>query len=498
MLWGHLGRRDKLPNPEEAAPILLPPLAPVDKNATSLRILLHDTQANFQEFSARVDKVANGVDLAAKEITTVKKLFEKEHDTLNHEMYDLVNRSQTQIQKTVGEPAQAHDLERMHESLDLRMECLDKRAGGIDKRIDALQTITKSFAQTLQTQAQALQNLQDQQATIIATLTPLLPLLQAVPLHIDAARSKISDSLQKIAPAPASTIKPSRTMQPPERIKRIRHDEPSTTSIEKSSKKRRRLDEGSVESVEVATKPSSSRPPSKRRETVAPAEPRPRRPLADLSIPRNASPDHTSSIFNPSPSLSRVGRAQSLRSSHHHDSMSRIQADQMSTSSNNVVNGWSQRNRHVEETPSRPAAKTASQRFNAAPIMRAPPSAKFTAPILPATAHHGLSSQGREARLPPSSVFIRPPNTGHKERPARDTTPTPNHRPHGIFPSNILSSRSTLRPPVPTYQPTKPSVPLLPIVATSSASTALRQRRSPFREGRRFIPLDDSDDEDDG
>lgn len=42
-----------------------------------------------------------------------------------------------------------------------------------------------------------LQTLQEQQGTIIAALMPLLPLLQAVPLHIESARNKINETFLK-------------------------------------------------------------------------------------------------------------------------------------------------------------------------------------------------------------------------------------------------------------------------------------------------------------
>lgn len=50
----------------------------------------------------------------------------------------------------------------------------------------------------LQVQSQALQSLQDQQGTIVNTLLPLLPLVQAIPLHIENARSHIKDLLAEI------------------------------------------------------------------------------------------------------------------------------------------------------------------------------------------------------------------------------------------------------------------------------------------------------------
>jgi len=54
-----------------------------------MRILLHDTQSNFEKFSARVDKLYAGVAEAKEEIMMVKTLFQGEHEILNGEMVDL-------------------------------------------------------------------------------------------------------------------------------------------------------------------------------------------------------------------------------------------------------------------------------------------------------------------------------------------------------------------------------------------------------------------------
>lgn len=62
---------------------------------------------------------------------------------------------------------------------------------GIDPHIQ----FNQSHTQALQTQIQATQILLDKQGTILSTLAPLLPLLQAVPLHVDALKVHIQESL---------------------------------------------------------------------------------------------------------------------------------------------------------------------------------------------------------------------------------------------------------------------------------------------------------------
>ena len=56
----------------------------------------------------------------------------------------------------------------------------------------------QTHSQALQTQIQAIQILLDKQGTIVSAVLPLLPLLQAVPLHIDATRNALNDTISKL------------------------------------------------------------------------------------------------------------------------------------------------------------------------------------------------------------------------------------------------------------------------------------------------------------
>ncbi|KAJ6539620.1 hypothetical protein B0H19DRAFT_367295 [Mycena capillaripes] len=130
-LWGQLLRKNTLAAPPT---VPLPPTAPLDKTGTSMRILLHDTQANFERFSTKVDTLTTGIDEAKREIIIVKTLFEGAQESLTLDIVDLVNRSQTQIQKTVGEPAQATALELFRKDVNARLD-------GLSKRIDVMQSV---------------------------------------------------------------------------------------------------------------------------------------------------------------------------------------------------------------------------------------------------------------------------------------------------------------------------------------------------------------------
>src|ERR1700722_17501136 len=64
VLWAHL-RKDMVSAPNSSAESSLTmhtPITPIDKNGTSMRILLHDTSHNLEKFSDRVDKLTSGID----------------------------------------------------------------------------------------------------------------------------------------------------------------------------------------------------------------------------------------------------------------------------------------------------------------------------------------------------------------------------------------------------------------------------------------------------
>ncbi|KAG5724414.1 hypothetical protein E4T56_gene15976 [Termitomyces sp. T112] len=197
-LWAHLLRKDTARGQTaDVGPALaaLPPITPSDKNGTSMRILLHDTQAHLDQFSERADKLFSKIDETKREMLIVHTLFQREHQTLTEELVDLVNRSQTQLQNSIGTPAQTEQLGQFSKDVNAHLQA-------IDKRLDAMHSFNQTHSQLLQLQSQAIQSLQEQHGTILTSLIPLLPLLRAIPLHIESARNKITDILNKPAPPP--------------------------------------------------------------------------------------------------------------------------------------------------------------------------------------------------------------------------------------------------------------------------------------------------------
>ncbi|KAF6753060.1 hypothetical protein DFP72DRAFT_849436 [Ephemerocybe angulata] len=173
-LWAHLAQKDTLGRTSTTSTLgsFMPPNGPQDKTATTMRVLLHDTQMNLEKFSGNVEKLIHDVRQTEQELKTTTGLLEKEQDKLMGDIIDLVNRAQTQIQASVGTPAQALVVDGLFKNVDRRLESLDQR-------LDAIQAFNQTHSQAIQTQMHTIQSIQNQQNTIIAAVTPLLPLLQA-------------------------------------------------------------------------------------------------------------------------------------------------------------------------------------------------------------------------------------------------------------------------------------------------------------------------------
>ncbi|OBZ66949.1 hypothetical protein A0H81_13081 [Grifola frondosa] len=231
-LWGHLLRKDvtsqTLSNGIPASSFS--PITPLDKAGSSMRILLHDTQANLERFSDRVIKMTGSVDETKRELVTVRELFQQEHEQLVDEIVNLVNRCQTEVQKSVGNPAQRENVNEIHKDLS----SVDTKLESLDKKIDILHMLN-------QTQSQALQTLQDQQMQILAALAPILPLVQAIPLHIDNSQHNLKEAIRGICTTP--NMDPRTT-----RVENIaNHPSPAESAVpETPQRKKRRLDEDSA------------------------------------------------------------------------------------------------------------------------------------------------------------------------------------------------------------------------------------------------------------
>ncbi|KAK0199253.1 hypothetical protein DFS33DRAFT_953626 [Desarmillaria ectypa] len=470
VLWAHLLRKDTLAAPP-SSDIPLPPIAPTDRTGTSLRILLHDTQAHLEKFSERVEKLTKGVDEAKQELGLTKTLFEREHEELTNEMYNLVNRCQTEIQKTAGGPAQAERMEEFFKGMQLRLD-------GLDKRVDAMQLLYQNNSQTLQSQSQALQTIQDQQGTILSALMPLLPLLQAVPLHIETARNSIKETIvqSRRSELPSEKTSVTRSSSPVRLV-------PCEQRSPLSGRKRRRVDEN-----------TSCIPEDRQHHTLVAATRR------SLTTHRSSLSKRRSTLLVPAQQQSSSAMGSS------------------STALSSLI-GMSMRTPYVNatldpKTPRRPLAEIAQytdQRAFRPSLKNQASSADTHDRMSPLRGRRPsvfapTSRPSRRPQIPVSALTPVSKSSVPDTAMASSTVLQPSH--HLSEPPILPSAQptvqnSTLCLPASINLNRRPTTSLQQVVRTTAHTSifpapppTLRQRRSPFREGRRFIPLDDSDDSD--
>lgn len=89
-LWAHLSRKGATGQPAlDSNGPFVPPCGPQDKTATTMRVLLHDTQMNLEKFSGNVERLTTDVQSAAQSIKQTSSAFEQEHDKLMGDIVDL-------------------------------------------------------------------------------------------------------------------------------------------------------------------------------------------------------------------------------------------------------------------------------------------------------------------------------------------------------------------------------------------------------------------------
>ncbi|CDO69324.1 hypothetical protein BN946_scf184746.g5 [Trametes cinnabarina] len=201
-LWGHLLRKtgnsqilSSTATSTSTTGKEAPSVAPVDRAGASTRILLHDTQAHLEKFTERLSQLTLDFNDAKRELLAVQRLYQDDHEQLLDKMTGLANRSQTELQKTMGSPAQSSELDKVSKEIShlaIRMEALDKK-------FDNLNVLNS-------TQLQALQTIQAQQGQLLAALPTIIPLLQAVPAHIENARNHLKDSILELRQDVASPL----------------------------------------------------------------------------------------------------------------------------------------------------------------------------------------------------------------------------------------------------------------------------------------------------
>ncbi|KAL1693974.1 hypothetical protein GGG16DRAFT_122830 [Schizophyllum commune] len=196
-LWAHLIRNDSplRPSPSTVSSAMQSmPGAPLDKTGTSMRMLLLDTQTNFENFSGRVDKLIDCVENAKSEVEYMKAMMQAERENAASEMINLVNRCQREIQKSIKEPAQGAQLQSLHNDMLAKMEL-------VCSRLESIGESHKANNKLLHTQAQSISQLQDQYSALATTVLPVLPTLEGltntvggITTTIERLSTTISDS----------------------------------------------------------------------------------------------------------------------------------------------------------------------------------------------------------------------------------------------------------------------------------------------------------------
>lgn len=172
VLWTHLLGKDV---PVDDSPLsMAPPIVPQDRVGTSMRVLVHDTQSRLDGLSTKLDGLFTQVGDTRSQITDANKALaeitksgepERVCSPTNDADPTQVGRSQSELTARIGALGQTQTLELVRASQANTENALRT----LEKRIDALQT------------AQEQQNLLLQQ-----TVIPLLPLLQTLPVQLEA------------------------------------------------------------------------------------------------------------------------------------------------------------------------------------------------------------------------------------------------------------------------------------------------------------------------
>ncbi|KAJ8473964.1 hypothetical protein ONZ45_g16108 [Pleurotus djamor] len=521
-LWAHLLRKDTPSStPGASYDAHNPPIAPLDRTGTSMRMLLHDTQANFETFSSRIDTVASTIEATKHEIVTVKSLFDEQSEKLSMEMVDLVNRSQREIQKSLSSPAQANDLETIRKDISFTGE----QIRSLDKRLDAIHLLYQGHNQNLQ-------SIQDQQQAILTAILPLLPLLQALPLRIDSAKDQITANIaQHIAPL-AQRVESASTCF---------HDSSPTVVHGSSSGPRgtKRLRSPSSSSEVVSPEPQRSgaplRLPRDKKASIDANDPSlpsrselfdatqndPRGNAsahADANIPQvHAGPtkdSHRVGTFMPPPSPVPQSQSKitslfptskqlpaSILSSSSKPQRSRIPLADLPSRSGLTSNNPLHPNAGLALHQDLSSVHDAAQENSPPPRRLKPPYIRPSQTARSSTKSHIALSLASMSDLtsfkPPLNLL--PPTKGKQASPSQSAFATParsNRRSSRIKPSPRSSTATT-----PARRPVTRSATLMLTTTTSAeyvstlAAPSIKDRKRSI--GKRFIPLDDDDDDDD-
>ncbi|KAG1723244.1 uncharacterized protein EDB91DRAFT_1255718 [Suillus paluster] len=200
-LWAYLLQKDLPASNDSSATPMIPPLAPIDRTNTSMRMLIHDMQATLESslrewtlcsLTSRTQRLkwrtVTGYQRANVNVCSTRSRIatpeKRKRDGPIFSSLLLAKKVQTELKACIGAPSQASTLELVQKS----QSSAESSIQALDKRIDAIQTL-------IQTQNHAMQAIQDQQHSILTAVLPLLPLVQTFPLYVDQVKTSIADKV---------------------------------------------------------------------------------------------------------------------------------------------------------------------------------------------------------------------------------------------------------------------------------------------------------------
>ncbi|OAX43197.1 hypothetical protein K503DRAFT_681758 [Rhizopogon vinicolor AM-OR11-026] len=143
-LWAYLLQKDLPASSDFSATPVIPPVAPVDRTNTSMRMLIHDMQATLERFSTRVDTLLVNVKDAKTEVANCNRISESERERILDEITSSSKKVQNELKACIGAPSQASALELIQKS----QASANISIQALDKRIDAIQTVPHIYAKS--------------------------------------------------------------------------------------------------------------------------------------------------------------------------------------------------------------------------------------------------------------------------------------------------------------------------------------------------------------
>ncbi|KAG0705601.1 hypothetical protein DFH29DRAFT_799892 [Suillus ampliporus] len=141
-LWAYLLQKDHPASNDFSATPMVPPVAPVDRTNTSMRMIIHDMQATLEKFSTRVDTLLTNVKDAKTEVINCNRISESERERIYTLITPLAKKVQAELKACIGTPSQVSALELVQKS----QSSAESSIQALDKRIDAIQTVFHVYA----------------------------------------------------------------------------------------------------------------------------------------------------------------------------------------------------------------------------------------------------------------------------------------------------------------------------------------------------------------